>query len=337
MSNELIVINQTTAVAVLSTDDGVKTLLENVRANIDNMGGGSMKNKTSRAKIRSNAFAATKAYKKINDETIEPLIANLTAKIQPQLNVINAIRDNQSVLKSGLQKIRKDVNEDVDAFEANLKRVEDEKIELERVATVERDREFATMMYSEYLAQVALGDSILVDWQKVADAKIEADRVIREKKIADDAAETARLKAESDARAEIKRIEDQNKMTIDHMEAINDNHEIDKLNAKALAEQQAQAAVQSKIDAGKAETKRLADIEQTKVDTEKRIVSERIAANKKALDESNLREKNKAKYQKTMGETKRSIMALGVPEEFATLVTQGLRHGSVDHVGKIQF
>lgn len=207
MSNELIVITPENALTVLSTKSGTDQLIEEVRERVMNLEGGNMKTASGRKKIRSNAFKATKSKTKLN-ELIDDQINIVEAGIFVELGLIQDLKDNKKVLKEGLDKIRKDVNEDVDAFEADLKCIEDEKIELERVATVDRDREFATMMYSEYLAQVALGDSILVDWQKAADAKIEADRVIREKKIADDAAHLAHLKAESDARVAIKRIED---------------------------------------------------------------------------------------------------------------------------------
>lgn len=258
MSNELIVIEQANAVAVLSTDDGIKTLLDNVRANIDNMDGGSMKNKTSRQKIRSNAFAATKAFKKINDETIEPLIADLTAKIQPQLDVINAVKANQSVLQSGLQQIRKDVNADVDKFEAELQRIEDEKIEAERVAAVDRDYDFAKVLYNEYLQQVIMGESILADWEKARLDKEEADRIAREKKIAEDAAAAAKLKAEQDVAAEKQRLIDE------------------KAAAELEAENQRKAAMQADIDLEnereQAREKELKLNEERRVDYHKRMI-----------------------------------------------------------------
>jgi hypothetical protein len=248
MTSELIVIEQTNAVAVLSTDDGINALLRNVRANIDSMGGGSMKNKSSRKKIRSNAFAATKAYKDINEKTIEPLIADLTKKIQPQLDVINAVKANQSVLQSGLQQIRKDVNADVDKFEADLQRVEDEKIEAERVAAVDRDYDFAKVLYNEYLSQVLLGESKIADMKKRAFEKSEKERIAREKKIAEDAALNAKLKAEDEAKAEKQRL-------IDVAEQL-----------KVDAENQRKAAIQAERDADIAEEKRLEAIETAKQD-----------------------------------------------------------------------
>lgn len=246
--SELIVIEQANAVAVLSTDDGIKTLLKNVRANIDSMEGGSMKNKSSRKKIRSNAFKATQAFKDINEKQIEPLIADLTKKIQPQLDVINAVKSNQSVLQSGLQQIRKDVNADVDKFEADLQRIEDEKIEAERVAAVDRDYDFAKVLYNEYLQQVILGESKIADMEKRAAKKANDERIAREKKIAEDAAAEAKLKAEKAAEAETRRIIDQ------------------KMIAERDAENQRKAAIQAERDAEIAEANRLEAIEKAKQD-----------------------------------------------------------------------
>lgn len=290
--NELIVIEQTTAVAVLSTDDGIKTLLDNVRDNINNMDGGSMKNKSSRAKIRSNAFQATKAFKKINDETIEPLIADLTKKIQPQLDVINAVKANQSVLQSGLQQIRKDVNSEVDAFEAELQRIEDEKIEAERVAAVDRDYDFAKVLYNEYLQQVTIGESILADWEKARIEKENADRIIREKQIADDAAKAAKLKAEQDAEAEKQRLvneaENQRKAAIqadiEAEQAKQRAIEATALLAKQAADNEVKRIAQAKENkrlaneaSALAEKNRLATIEQTKIDEANKIAAQKLA------------------------------------------------------------
>ena len=218
MNNELIVIEKTNAVSVLSTDGGIKTLLENVRANIDSMDGGSMKNKSSRAKIKSNAFKATKAFTKINDETIMPLIASLTSKIQPQLDIINAVKANQSVLKAGLQQIRKDVNAEVDAFEAELKRIEDEKAWVIMIDDAYKfDAEFNE--HREIKKQMDHMQAIIDnnEFDRVSREKAEAaralaeqqekDRIKREKEIAEKAAEDARLKAEAAAKAEADRIE----------------------------------------------------------------------------------------------------------------------------------
>ena len=365
MSNELIVIAPTTALAVLSTDDGIKTLLDNVKANINNMDGGSMKNKTSRAKIRSNAFKATQAFKKINDENILPLIASETAKIQPTLDIIDAIKANQSVLKSGLQQIRKDVNADVDAFEADLQRIEDEKIEAERVATVEREYDFAKVLYNEYLQQVIIGESILTDWENARIEKENADRVIREKQIADDAAAKAKLEAEKAAEEELCRIIDEKKQAerdaenqrkaaiqaerdkeiaeTNRLEAI-EKAKQDAIDATALFEKQkadneARRVWQEKetkrlADEAEAlaETNRLAAIEQTKIDE-----ANKIAAQKLADDEAEATRKANVKH--SNGIKKAIIVSLmehaGLSKKQATATASALWYGKITNINVV--
>lgn len=249
MSNELIVIERSNAISILSTDEGIKALLDNVRSNIDNMDGGSMKNKASRAKIKSNAFKATKAFTKINDETIIPLIASLTAKIQPQIDIINAVKANQSVLKNGLQQIRKDVNSEVDAFEAEIQRIEDEKALASMIDDAYKiDSEFNLCRENQKL--MAHMDAINInhefDKQKAIDIESlrliaeqeEKDRFQYEKDIAETAAKKAREDAERDAQ-----------IIIVHIEAIAENSRFDAIKAKEEAESQRKAAIQADIEA----------------------------------------------------------------------------------------
>lgn len=118
MSNELVVIEEGTALQVLSKKEGVELLIEDVRKRVMSLDGGSMKTGVGRKKIRSNAFQATKAKTKINEKHIQPLIDGITNEIQPQLDTIKALKDNRKVLNEGLDRVRKDVNSEVDALEA---------------------------------------------------------------------------------------------------------------------------------------------------------------------------------------------------------------------------
>jgi hypothetical protein len=348
--NELIVIEQVNAVAVLSTDDGINTLLRNVRSNIDNMDGGSMKNKTSRAKIKSNAFKATKAFTKINDETIIPLIASLTSKIQPQLDIINAVKANQSVLKSGLQQIRKDVNADVDAFEAELQRVEDEKIEAERVATVDRDYDFAKVLYNEYLQQVILGELKIEDMENRVNEKLEVERIAREKLIAEEAATAAKLKAEQDAATEKQRLIDEKEAAellaenqrkaaiqaeIEAEQAKQDAIEATALLAKQAADNEVKRLAQEKENKrladeaiALAETNRLAAIEQTKIDEANKIAAQKLADDQAAAT----RKANTEHVTRIKTAIKVSFMNnAGLCEQDAINATKALFGGKIEH------
>jgi hypothetical protein len=309
MSNELIVIEPSMAVAVLSTDNGIKTLLDNVRANIDSMDGGSMKNKSSRAKIKSNAFKATKAFTKINDETIIPLIVSLTAKIQPELDIINAVKANQSVLKNGLQQIRKDVNAEVDAFEAELQRIEDEKawvIMLDDAYKI--DSEFNDWRANQKL--MAHMDAINInhefDKQKAIDIEArrllaeqeEKERIQYEKDIADAAAKKAREDAEREAQ-----------IIIMHVEAIAENSRLDSVKAKQYAENQRKAAIQADIDLQN-------EREQNRVDAENaRIESKRLADEAKQLRISQEKERVRIDAEREQRRIKENADAAALAEK----------------------
>ena len=53
---------------------------------------------------------------------IQPLIDSITKKIQPDLDTIDALKENRKRLNAGLDQIRKDVNEEVQAIEDEIKR-----------------------------------------------------------------------------------------------------------------------------------------------------------------------------------------------------------------------
>ncbi len=285
MSNELVVIKKENALAVLSDKQGVEKLIEDVRQRVMSMEGGSLETAKGRKAIRSNAFKATKAKTAIGKEFITPLITSITEKIQPDLDAIQALKDNQKILNAGLDEIRKDVNAEVQAIDDEIKRKENEeaaRVEAEKVAIeIERDQELALMMNAEFDRVVA---ERIAEEKRIEDerlAKEEEERVDRENKIREEAEKAAKEKAEKD---KIQLILDNA-----HGEALLINRDIDDAareaqrvidEAEAEAKRQQQEKerqAQVKLDEEKAEEKRLADIEQAKIDEQKRIDDERKA------------------------------------------------------------
>lgn len=348
MSNELIVIEQSSAVAVLSTDDGIKTLLDNVRANIANMDGGSMKNKSSRAKIRSNAFKATKAFAKINDETIIPLMASLTKEIQPQLDIINAVKANQSVLKTGLQQIRKEVNTEVDAFEAEIKRIEDEKqfnadldaayeinaqFDENRKLEIESDHEVGLLMNEKHDRDIADLVAKNAENERLRIEQEEKAREIREANIAKEAKE----------RAERESLARENQLKIDALAAQEREKkaEAEKVAAQNLTIAQAKQAEIDKAEEAKrqaqaakdAEQKRLADIEEAK---QQEIQRQEMAKKQAELDrlKNEANEKHSAKIHNEMMQ---AIVAAGFEAGIAKAMVILLKENKIPHVGKVQY
>ncbi|AUR84286.1 coil containing protein [Vibrio phage 1.052.A._10N.286.46.C3] len=211
MSKELIVIEESTALQVLSTKDGVEKLIDDVRSRVMSLEGGNLKTGVGRAAIKSNAFKATKAKKMINDNHIQPLIDDITKKIQPDLDTIKALKDSKKVLDAGLDQIRKDVNEEVAAIEEEIKRVAKEKadaIEAEKVA-----KEIATAHEMALLMNENFNREQAERLAKEQAEREEAERVEKErreayeKKLADEAAAKAKAEAEAKALAEKQELE----------------------------------------------------------------------------------------------------------------------------------
>lgn len=153
-NNELVVIEEQTALQVLSSQDGVQKLIKDVRDRVMSLDGGDLNTKSGRAKIRSNAFKATKAKTQINEKYIKPLIEQITDKIQPDLDKIQALKDSKKILDSGLDQIRKDVNEEVQAIEDKIKQEEEKKAAEEEAARIaaeiEQAHEVAILMNEKF-------------------------------------------------------------------------------------------------------------------------------------------------------------------------------------------
>jgi len=204
MSNELIVIEPSQALQILSTTTGANQLMQNVKENVMNSDGGSMKNKSTRAKIRSNAFKATKAKTDINAKHIQPLINSILLKIQPELDTISAIKSNAKLLNAGLDSIRNEANQEVDAFEAEIKRVEDEKamllmiddaykmdIEIQEQKKKDMLLTHLEAINDNHLFDAAAKESALI--AKAAAEQAEKDRIQHDNDIAEKAVKDAQV------------------------------------------------------------------------------------------------------------------------------------------------
>ena len=96
MENQLVTIEQANQITALSTESGVKGIVQKAKDAIHNLDGGSMKTAAGRKKIRSNAFKATKLKTSLKERADE-LIQSIEDKIAPELKTIQAIKDNQKI------------------------------------------------------------------------------------------------------------------------------------------------------------------------------------------------------------------------------------------------
>lgn len=194
---------------------------------------------------------------------------------------------------------------------------------------VDRDHELAIFMYADYLrAQEEAAKQAVIDAQIAEEARIE-----RERQIAREAAENARIAAEKAAADERQRLADEQFRKDREAQAEIDRANREKLeaeNARLRQEQQARDA------AAKAEQDRLAAIAKAEADKQAAIEAER----KRQADaveaerlETEKRERNKAHVGQKRKEAKESLMAAcGVSEDVAKAIVLAITNGKIENV-----
>ena len=163
-----------------------------------------------------------------------------------------------------------------------IRKEEAARIEAEKVAAeIERDHELALLMNADFdrVAAEQAAEARRIEDERLA--KEESDRIARENQIREEAEKAAKEQAEKDKLQLV--------MDNAHGEALLINRDIDDAAKEAqrlIDESEAEAKrqqqekdrqAQAKRDADAAEEKRLADIEQAKIDEQKRIDDEKKA------------------------------------------------------------
>lgn len=325
MSNELVVIKKENALTVLSSKTGVEKLIDDVRERVMSLEGGNLKTASGRKAIKSNAFKATKAKTAINKEHIEPLIEQVTASIQPQLDTIQALKDNKKILDAGLDQIRKDANEEVKKIEDEIKRVEEEKRlaeEAEKLRQqVEADHEIALLLNEKF------------------------DRELEEKLKAEQEAERLRLEAEEKARLEREALIAQQAKEAAEREAKEREERLERERQEAIErEEQAKrdaiaAEERAKAQAEEAERQRILAEEKAKRDAEEaaeRAKQAEICRQQEEQERLCLEQEQREADKKHIGAirkaAKESLMALGMDERIAKEVVMAIHNGQIANV-----
>lgn len=347
MSNELIVIEPTTALQVLSSKSGTDKLIEDIRARVMSLEGGNMKTASGRKKIRSNAFQATKAKTFLNEQ-VDKQISIVESGIANELATISGLKASKKNLEDGLKAVRKEVNEEVDAYEAEIKRIEDEKqfnIDLieaheinaqfdeNRKLEIENDHEVGLLMNEKHDRDIAdkMAAELELERQRIEQEK--KDRAIREAKIAQDAKE----KAEREALGR------ENQIKIDALAAEERAKaaEAAKVAAQDLAIAQAKQSEIDKAEEAKrqaqiakdAEQKRLDDVEAAKQDEIQRQEMEKKQAELDRLKN----EANKKHAAKIHNEMMQDAIAGGVDPAQAKAFVILLAKNEIRHISKVQY
>ena len=352
MENQLVTIEQSNQITILSTESGVKGIVQQAKEAIHNLDGGSMKTAVGRKKIRSNAFKATKLKTSLKERADE-LVKSIEDKIAPELKTIKAIKDNQKTLGSDLDQLRKDVNAEVDDHETELKRIADEAAAKEKAIkdteekellwdfaisenklfNIEREAERArleaeSVAESARLKQVQIDNDARIAKEAAEAATIEAERLAQ--KAIDDAQEAKqkaindKIKADNEllaSQAREKLLNEQaaqEKINNEWLEYISEAYQInEKLNAQA--EQKRQSALAETARLAAIETERLAGIERQRI-AQKKIDDDEAL---RMADANNIRLINRAIY--------KSLIDAGVNPENAKIATQTLIDNKVPH------
>jgi hypothetical protein len=325
MSNELIVIEKGNALSVLTSSDEIKKTIDYVREQIMKMDGGSIETASGRKKIRSNAFKATKAKTGIKSDHVDPLISQIQKKIQPEIDLIQAIKDNFNILSDGLDNVRKEVNAEVDHYEWELQRIEDEKRAAEEAEKlrlqVESDHEIALLLNEKFDREVA--EKLA---QEVAEEKARQEAALkaqqeREDQIRKEAEEKAKREAEEAAKLAEKEKQD----AIERARKA----ELDRIASEERAKLAAEQAEKERIAAEALALKRAQEAaEKARADEMARQEAEK----QKEIEAQKKREADNAHISKIRTEAKESLMLLGLTEEMAKSVVLAINDKQIKNV-----
>lgn len=340
MTTELIVIEPTNALAVLTDQDQVEKLIADVQEKVNNLDGGNMETGVGRKAIISNANKAKKSKTALN-KMIDTLIGqqneSIAEKTKPEVQAIELLKQNKARLGEGLDNIYKETRQSVTDFENELKRVKSENEAKALQVEIDNAHELALLLDEKFNTEV--------------EAKLKAEAEAEKQRLADEAAaqaardEEIRQQAAKEAQEQAEREKAQ--LVIDnlHGEALLINRDIndkiaeakriaDKIEADKRAQEQAEAA----------EIKRLADIAQAKQDAKDKAERDRLAEvksqeaeAKKLADEKAAREADEANYKSVMGDIKSKLMSLGADEQTAINISLALKNQEIPKVGAINF
>ena len=339
MKNELVVIEEKNALAVLSNADGVDKLVEEVRERVMSLEGGSLETGVGRKQIKSNAFKATKAKTAINEQHIQPLIDRITKKIQPDLDTIDALKENRKRLNAGLDQIRKDVNEEVQAIENEIKRKKEEeeaRIAAEKLREeVERDHEFALLMNAEFDRKAEEERIAAEQAEKERLAKEAQERAEREARIAQEAKEKAeREAAEREEKLRREAEEAKAKAEAERLAAIERERkaELDRIAAEERAKAQAEEAERQRVIAE----------EKAKRDAEEAAERARQAEIQRQQEEAERQRKEqeekaaKVEHARSIHQDmKQAFILAGLDDASAELAVKALVNKSIPHIGSV--
>lgn len=358
---ELVEFKKTTVLAAFSSKEGLDSVVSDTVALVQSFEH-DMSTGASRARTASLASKVAKLKVRL-DGLGKDLVADWKTKAKTVDSSRKRMRDDLDALKIEARKPLTDW-ENEEAAKAEAQRAEAERLEAERhkkeladklAADIESGHELGLLLNAEHDRKIKEANDLRI-WNEEQDAKeqaareeakakldaenaakAEAERVEREKQLAEKAAEDARLEAEEKARLEAEKVEQENQRVIKMAQDARD--------AKEQAERDKIAAQErAKVQAEQAEKARIAAKEQAERDAIEAAENAKKAEQQRQADEAariendkRIREEDLKHASEIMRQAKETLMQFAaIDEETAKRVVIAIKNENVKNVS-IQF
>lgn len=332
MSNELVVIEEKTALQVFSSDNGLDPIIQQAKEAVDGFDH-DLSTAAGRKRTASLANKVAKLKTRL-DGMGKELVSDWKTKAKAVDANRKAMRDELDALKVIARKPLTEWEEE----QARIEAEEAARIEAEKIAAeIEQAHEVALLLNEKFDRELA-EKLAKEEAERIESARIaEEQRIAREEELKRQAAEQARIDAERKAKEEQDRIEREKQ------EAIKREEE---------AKQRAEQAERDRIAAEERAKAQAEEAERQRVLAEERARKEAIEAAERAkqaeiqrqIDEENARkaeqerlEANKRHAAKIHNEMKDAFMIAGLDEDNAVKAVKALVNKVIPNIGSVQY
>lgn len=332
MSNELVVIEEKTALQVFSSDNGLDPIIQQAKEAVEGFDH-DLSTAAGRKRTASLANKVAKLKTRL-DGMGKELVSDWKIKAKAVDANRKAMRDELDALKVIARKPLTEWEEE----QARIEAEEAARIEAEKIAAeIEQAHEVALLLNEKFDRELA-EKLAKEEAERIEAARIaEQQRIEREEELKRQAAEQARIDAERKAKEEQDRIEREKQ------EAINREEE---------AKQRAEQAERDRIAAEERAKAQAEEAERQRVLAEERAKQEAIEAAERAkqaeiqrqIDEENARkaeqerlEANKRHSAKIHNAMKDAFMIAGLDEDNAKKAVKALVNKVIPNIGSVQY
>lgn len=332
MSNELVVIEEATALQVFSTDNGLDPIIQQAREAVDGFDH-DLSTAAGRKRTASLANKVAKLKTRL-DGMGKDLVSDWKTKAKAVDENRKAMRDELDQLKAVARKPLTEWEDEQERIKADeLARIEAEKV----AAEIYQAHEVALLINEKFDRELEdkLAEEARLEEER---QRIEAERKkAHEKELVRVAAENARIEAERAAAEAKEKIEQERLAAIKReQDAIlkAEQAERDLLAAEQRAEQQRiDSENNARLAAEQAEKKRLADIESSRLAEIKRQQEEETAR----IEQQSKLEANRKHAAKVHNSMNDAFIAAGLDADSAVKAVKALVNKSIPNIGNVQY